>query len=143
MDPKKIRLVQETWGAVEPISEQAALMFYGQLFSLDPGLRELFPKEMAQQRVKLMGMIGVAVKGLSRPETILPVIQESGRRHVGYKVEESQYDTVGQALLWTLQQGLGEAFTPEVADAWAEVYGFLAETMKAAAREAAPAVARS
>jgi hemoglobin-like flavoprotein len=82
-----------------------------------------------------MQMLTAAVKGLDRLEQLVPVVQDLGRRHAGYGVAESHYDTVGAALLWTLEMGLGKAFTAEVKDAWTAVYVLLATTMKDAAGE--------
>lgn len=135
MTPAQKTLVQQSFARVAPISEQAAAMFYGRLFELDPQLRPLFRGDMKEQGRKLMQMLAVAVNGLDRLEEIVPAVQALGRRHVGYGVQDSHYDTVGEALLWTLQQGLGEAFTVDTRQAWAEVYGVLAATMRAAATE--------
>jgi hemoglobin-like flavoprotein len=88
---------------------------------------------MREQGAKLMKMINVAVNGLDRIESIVPAVQDLGRRHVGYGVKQAHYDTVGAALLWTLEQGLGDDFTPEVKEAWETVYGVLAGTRKEAA----------
>ena len=90
---------------------------------------------MAEQRKKLMQMLTAAVKGLDRLEQLVPVVQDLGRRHARYGVAESHYDTVGAALLWTLEMGLGKAFTAEMKEAWTAVYVLLATTMKDAARE--------
>jgi hemoglobin-like flavoprotein len=96
----------------------------------------MFRGDMADQRRKLMQMLTAAVKGLTRLEQLVPVVEDLGRRHAAYGVADAHYDTVGAALLWTLEMGLGQAFTPEVKDAWATIYGLLASTMKcAAARE--------
>jgi nitric oxide dioxygenase len=76
------------------------------------------------------------VNGLSRPEQILPAVEELGRRHADYGVRTEHYATVGAALLWTLQAGLGEHFTPEVREAWASAYLLLSSTMQRAAAEA-------
>lgn len=129
-------LVQNSFAAVATIADDAAVLFYQRLFELDPALRPMFRGDMAEQRKKLMQMITAAVKGLDRLEQLVPVVQDLGRRHVRYGVQDSHYETVGAALLWTLQAGLGRAFTPEVQDAWTAVYGLLATTMKDAAREA-------
>ena len=102
------------------------------LFDLDPDLSRLFKNDLDEQSRKLMQMIGVAVKGLDRPEELLPAVEALGRRHVAYGVQERHYATVGAALLWTLDRGLGAAFTPEVKEAWRVVYNLLADTMKAA-----------
>lgn len=135
MTPAQKTLVQQSFARVAPISEQAAAMFYGRLFELDPQLRPLFRGDMKEQGRKLMQMLAVAVNGLDRLEEIVPAVQALGRRHLGYGVQDSHYDTVGEVLLWTLQQGLGEAFTADTRQAWAEVYGLLAATMRAAATE--------
>ena len=129
-------LVQDTFDSIAPIADDAAALFYRRLFELDPSLRTMFRGDMAEQRQKLMNMIGAAVRGLDRLEQLVPIVQDLGRKHVGYGVEDRHYDTVGAALLWTLEKGLGSGFTPEVKEAWAAVYGLLASTMQNAAREA-------
>lgn len=140
MTPKQKTLVQDSFTKVAPIADQAAALFYNRLFELDPDLRALFKGDMEEQGRKLMKMIGTAVNGLDRLDEIVPTVQDLGRRHVGYGVKDADYDTVGDALLWTLEQGLGDDFTVETREAWAEVYGILADTMKdaAAAEQAAP-----
>ncbi len=137
MTPEQVALIKSSWSKVTPIAEQAAELFYGKLFELDPSVKPLFTGDMKEQGRKLMAMISTAVNGLDRLPDIVPAVQELGRRHVGYGVKDEHYDTVGAALLWTLEQGLGDDFTPETKAAWAEVYGVLATTMKDAAREAA------
>ena len=122
-------LVQNSFAQVRPIADAAAALFYRRLFELDPTLRPLFKGDMEEQGRKLMEMIGLAVKGLDRPEALLPALAALGRRHAGYGVEERHYETVGEALLWTLEQGLGPSFTPEVREAWTALYGFVADTM--------------
>jgi hemoglobin-like flavoprotein len=133
MTTLQIELVQSSFEAVKPIAEVAADLFYTRLFELDPSLRAMFRTDRAEQGRKLMHMIGVAVKGLSRPEQILPAVEELGRRHSCYGVRDEHYATVGAALLWTLEKGLGEAFTPDIRAAWTAVYTLLAETMRRAA----------
>ena len=142
MTPEQKRLVQTTWEMVVPIADQAAILFYDRLFMLDPELRPLFARgDMAEQRKKLMQMITVAVRGLDRIGELMPAVEALGRRHAGYHVRERDYDTVGAALLWTLEQGLGEAFTPEVREAWTLTYGTLAGVMMAAQRSVMQAAA--
>jgi hemoglobin-like flavoprotein len=130
------KLVQDSFVDISTIADDAAVLFYQRLFELDPALRPMFRGDMAEQRKKLMQMITAAVKGLDRLEQLVPVVQDLGRRHAGYGVQDSHYATVGEALLWTLAAGLGKAFTPEVKEAWAAVYGLIATTMQDAAREA-------
>jgi hemoglobin-like flavoprotein len=137
MTPEQAVLVKASWQKVLPISDKAAELFYGKLFELDPALRPMFKGDMAEQGQKLMRMINTAVNGLDRLQDIVPAVQQLGVRHVGYGVKDAHYDTVGAALVWTLGQGLGDAFSDEVKEAWVTVYGILADTMKSAAAEAA------
>ena len=137
MTNEEIELVKTSWAKVLPISETAAELFYGKLFELDPSLKALFPENMAEQGKKLMMMINTAVNGLDRLEQIVPAVESLGERHVAYGVTNAHYDTVGEALIWTLGKGLGEAFTDEVKDAWVTTYTILADTMKGAAAKVA------
>ena len=132
---RDIALVQSTWKQVQPIAEHAAALFYNKLFALDPSLQSLFTSDIAEQGAKLMQTITLAVTGLDNLDTLVPVVQGLGERHVGYGVEAHHYDTVAAALLWTLEQGLGEGFTDEVKLAWINVYTLLADTMKRAAAQ--------
>jgi hemoglobin-like flavoprotein len=129
-------LVQNSFVDIATIADDAAVLFYQRLFELDPSLRQMFRGDMTEQRKKLMQMLTAAVKGLDHLDRLVPVVQDLGRRHTGYGVQESHYETVGAALLWTLEMGLGRNFTPEVKEAWTAVYTLLATTMKDAAREA-------
>jgi len=129
-------LVQESFAIIIPIADDAAALFYCRLFDLDPSLERMFRGDMGEQRKKLMQMLTAAVKGLDRLDQLVPVVQELGRRHAGYGVLDAHYDTVGAALLWTLEKGLGAAFTPDTREAWTTVYGLLSTTMQQAAREA-------
>ena len=136
MTPKQIELVQGSWNKVVPIADSAAELFYGRLFSLDPSLRPMFKSDMKEQGRKLMSMIGTAVNGLTRLDEIVPAVQALGVRHAGYGVKPAHYGTVATALLWTLEKGLGDAFTPEVKEAWVGAYTLLAKTMQDAAATA-------
>lgn len=137
MTPDQVRLVQDSFAKVRPIADTAADLFYGRLFAIAPDVRGLFPADMTEQKKKLMAMLGLAVGNLDRPEAVAPAVQELGRRHVAYRVEDAHYEPVGAALLWTLEQGLGPDFTPEVREAWTETYGLVAGLMKGAARAGA------
>jgi hemoglobin-like flavoprotein len=138
MTPTEIDLIRASWSSVEPIADTAAGLFYGRLFELDPAIERLFRRtDMAAQRKILMQTLTVVVKSLDKLDQLVPAVQALGRRHAGYGVREEHYATVGAALLWTLQQGLGDSFTPPVRAAWAEAYGILASVMiEAAAVEA-------
>ena len=134
--PRQKLLVQQTFAEVAPIADVAARLFYARLFELDPSLEALFTGDMDEQGRKLMQMLTVAVRGLDHLDELVPAVRALGRRHVGYGVRDEHYATVGAALLWTLEHGLDESFTPEVRDAWAAVYGVLADTMQQGAAEA-------
>jgi nitric oxide dioxygenase len=135
MTPQQIALVRDSFAKVVPIKEQAAALFYDRLFALDPSTRALFRGDMKSQGAKLMAAIGAVVKALDRIETMLEDLRALARRHDRYGVREEHYSTVGAALLWTLEQGLGSAFTPEVREAWATAYGLLSSAMIAATSE--------
>ncbi|PWC42802.1 globin family protein [Azospirillum sp. TSO22-1] len=135
MTPEQIALIRDSFKHVVPIRDQAADLFYTRLFEIAPETRSLFRSDIRTQGVKLMAALTMVVNSLDRLETILDAVQSMARRHVHYGVTEAQYDTVGEALLWTLRKGLGDAFTAEVELAWTTAYGALAGVMIAAARE--------
>ncbi len=137
MNARQIALVQSSFTRVAPIAETAAELFYQRLFELDPSLRPMFRGDMKDQGKKLMAMLGSVVGGLRHLDRLVPGVRALGARHVDYGVRDEHYDTVGAALLWTLDQGLGDAFTDDVRDAWTAAYTLLATTMKDAAAEAA------
>lgn len=130
---EQVKLVKENWAAVKPIKETAADLFYNKLFELDPDARQLFKEDISIQKKALMATISFAVATLNHPEKLVPAVQALGVRHGKYGVTPDHYGTVGQALLWTLEQGLGDAWTPEAKTAWTEVYGILSSTMIEAA----------
>ena len=133
-----VALVQQTWEQVVPIADEAAMAFYSRLFELDPSLRSMFRQtDMVEQRRKLMQMITVAVRGLDKFDELMPALRAMGRRHVGYGVQDHHYDTVGAALIWTLEQGLGDVFTAEARESWVLLYGTLATIMKTSSRSIA------
>lgn len=134
MDNSTIQLVQNSWQKVVAIGPQAAALFYQNLFEADPALKPLFKGDLQAQGKKLIEMISVAVSKLTELNVLVPVLQNLGKRHGGYGVQDSHYDTVGAALLKTLGQGLGNEFTQDVKTAWTNVYGVMADVMKAAAK---------
>ncbi|HWN67143.1 MAG TPA: globin family protein [Haliangium sp.] len=140
-DARTVELVQASWARVVPIADAAATLFYERLFALDPSVKTLFKSDMREQRKKLMQTLGVAVDGLRTPAKLLPVLQNLGSRHAGYMVQDRHYDLVGQALLWTLREGLGDDFTPELESAWKRVYGFVAGVMRRGAQPRPPTAA--
>lgn len=132
MDQKTIKLVQDSFTKVLPIADQAMVIFYDQLFAINPSLQSMFPAnpdKMGKQRNKLKGMLAAAVAGLSNLDKLVPILQNLGRRHTDYGVTDAHYADVGAALLGTLEAGLGAAFTPEVKQAWTDVYTVMANTM--------------
>ncbi len=134
MESSTIQLVQNSWQKVVAIGPQAAALFYQNLFEADPALKPLFKGDLQAQGKKLIEMISVAVSKLTELNVLIPVLQNLGKRHGGYGVQDSHYDTVATALIKTLAQGLGDDFTPETKGAWVEVYSVMADVMKAAAR---------
>jgi nitric oxide dioxygenase len=129
MTPEQVSLVQQSFAQVAPIADQAAVLFYDRLFEVAPQVKAMFPGDMTEQRKKLMGTLAVVVNGLSDLESILPAASALAQRHVAYGAKPEHYPVVGSALLWTLEQGLGEAWTAEVADAWVAAYGTLSGFM--------------
>jgi hemoglobin-like flavoprotein len=138
MTPENKVLVQQSFARIAPIADVAANLFYSRLFELDPTLRPLFKEDLTEQKRNLMQTLAVVVHGLDELDSIVPAVQALGRRHGRYGVQAEHYDTVGSALLWTVGQGLGEGFTPAVAEAWTEAYQLVATTMKEAQAEAQP-----
>jgi hemoglobin-like flavoprotein len=112
MNPTQIKLVQDSFARVAPISEQAAVLFYDRLFEVAPPVRAMFPDDMTEQRKKLMATLAVVVNGLSNLEAVLPAASALAKRHVSYGAKPEHYPVVGGALLWTLEKGLGDAWTP-------------------------------
>ena len=129
MTPTQIKLVQDSFAKVAPISEQAAVLFYGRLFEVAPSVRAMFPDDMTEQRKKLMATLAVVVGGLTNLEAVLPAASALARRHVNYGAKPEHYPVVGGALLWTLEKALGDAWTPDVAEAWSAAYATLSGYM--------------
>jgi nitric oxide dioxygenase len=129
MTPDQVKLVQTSFSRVAPISEQAAMLFYGRLFEIAPQVKSMFPADMTEQRLKLMATLAAVVNGLGNLDQILPAASALAKRHLSYGVKAAHYPAVGAALLWTLEKGLGAAWTPEVAEAWTEAYGTLSGYM--------------
>jgi hemoglobin-like flavoprotein len=135
MTPREIEIVQSSFEKVRPIAAAAANLFYQKLFELDPAVAKLFRGDMKEQGRKLMNMIAAGVHGLSDIDSLIPVLHDLGGRHVRYGVLSRHYVTVGSALIWTLEQGMGRDFTPEVRDAWCAAYELMAGVMQQGARE--------
>jgi nitric oxide dioxygenase len=133
MTPEQVKAIQESFTKVTPISEQAASLFYGRLFETDPALKPLFHGDMKEQGRKLMATLAVVINSLDNLGAVLPAASALAKRHVAYGVKPAHYTPVGEALLWTLQQGLGAAWTVELAAAWAAAYGVLSKYMIAEA----------
>jgi hemoglobin-like flavoprotein len=143
MTPFQKKLIRATWAQVLPLGDQATVLFYRRLFEIDPSARALFrDTDMVQQRKKLLHVLGVAVSSLDNLGALTRTVEDLGRRHAGYGVKDSHYDSVGAALLWTLEQGLGRAWTPDVALAWTEIYTLLAGVMRRAAQDAKLGIAK-
>ena len=129
-------LVKKTWVMVVPIADTAAELFYGRLFELEPSYKAMFKNDMTEQGKKLMKTINIAVEALDDLEPLIPTLKQMGADHAGFGVKDRDYNVVGASLLWTLEKGLGDAFTDEVKNAWGAVYEVLASVMKQGAAEA-------
>jgi len=129
MTPEQVSLVQRSFAKVAPISEQAAVLFYDRLFEVAPAVKAMFPADMTEQRKKLMGTLAVVVNGLGNLGAVLPAASALAKRHVSYGARPEHYPVVGSALLWTLEKGLGDAWTADVADAWTAAYSTLSGYM--------------
>jgi hemoglobin-like flavoprotein len=129
MTSEQVQLVQQSFAKVAPISEQAATIFYDRLFEVAPSVRVMFPDDMKEQRKKLMATLAVVVGGLSNLEAVLPAASALAKRHVSYGAKPEHYPVVGGALLFTLEKGLGDGWTPPVAAAWTAAYGTLSTYM--------------
>lgn len=136
MNSDTVALVRESWKKVEAIAPEAAALFYQNLFATDPSLRQLFKNDMRSQGEKLMRMLGIAISKLDDLPALLPTLEALAQRHVGYGVQQRHYETVGAALLKTLDQGLATDFTPRVRQAWKDVYAIVASVMTTAADNA-------
>ncbi len=137
MTPDQIKLVRSSFAKVMPIADEASALFYGRLFELRPDYRRMFADDITEQRRKLMLTLATIVADLDRLEIIGPMAADLGERHEGYGVIAADYEPVGAALIWTLRQGLGAAFTPDVEAAWGAAYALLSAAMQPAYRRAA------
>jgi nitric oxide dioxygenase len=129
MTQDQVNLVQQSFAKVAPISETAAVIFYDRLFEIAPQVKAMFPADMTEQRKKLMATLAVVVNGLGNLQSILPAASALAQRHVSYGAKPEHYPVVGAALLWTLEKGLGDAWTADVAEAWTAAYGALSGFM--------------
>jgi hemoglobin-like flavoprotein len=134
MTPTQVKLAQDSFAKLA-IAGKLADLFYDRLFALAPELRSLFPGDLSGQKKMMMQMWTIGVNNLHRLQTIIPVVQELGRRHVGYGATEKHYESVGAAWLWAIEQGLGPDFNPSVMEAWTAVYLTFADVMQKAATE--------
>jgi len=138
MSPEQKALVKKTWQQVAPRADAAARLFYDRLFEIDATTRQLFKTtDLTEQRRKLIQALTMVVRGLDHLEALVPTIADLGRRHAQFGVTDAHYEAVGAALLWTLEQGLGSGWTPEVKGAWSSAYALLVDVMRAAAARSA------
>jgi nitric oxide dioxygenase len=133
----QIQLVQSSFEQVLPIAEVAGEMLYERIFVLAPDSRALFAADIRPQAKRLMAAVKVAVEGLDRLDEVVPYLVKLGARHFGYGVRAEHFQVGGEALLWTLEQGLGDALTPEVREAWAAAWDAIAGAMLAGMQNAA------
>ena len=135
MTPEQKTHVKTTWQLVVPIADKAAQLFYGKLFEIDPSTQSMFKStDMPEQRKKLVLALGAVIAGLDNLAPLVPVLENLGKKHVAYGVRDEHYDSVGAALLWTLEQGLQDKWTSQVKDAWIAAYTAVAGVMRDAAK---------
>lgn len=137
MEPHQVELVKTSWSNVKPIAMEAMTEFYDRLFEIAPDTRSLFDDDLQQQKIALSSMLNMVVVNLDRLPLLLPKVQDLGRRHAGYGVRPDHYAAVGQALLQTLANGLGDAFDQDTEQAWTVAIQTLAGVMIDAATEPA------
>jgi hemoglobin-like flavoprotein len=139
MSPSSVAIVQGIWTQILPMADTFAQRFYERLFELDANLRALFSDtDWPSQRSKLIQAINLVVRSGDQQDKVVPVLQNLGGRHVNYGAIDSHYATVGKALITTLAQVLGSAWTMEAQAAWTEAYTLVADTMRAGAPQAEP-----
>jgi hemoglobin-like flavoprotein len=141
MTPEQAQIVKLSFARVIRNKDAVGMMFYGRLFEIAPEVRPLFKGDIAGQSRKLMDTLALAVGMLRDMPTLVMTLQGLAKRHVGYGVRDEHYDKVGEALLWTLEKGLGDAFTAQVREAWAALYVAVAKIMREAAKGKPAAVA--
>jgi len=133
MTPEQIKLVQDSFATIRPAAPKVAELFYSRLFMVAPQVRPMFPENMDEQGKKLMAVLGTAVQSLTNLPALIPILEKLAQTHLSYGVEAAHYDVVGEVLLWTLEQGLGDDFTQDVNEAWAQTYAIISQTMCEAA----------
>lgn len=148
-DPEK-EVIRRSWRLVVPIAETAADLFYRRVFEVAPEYRGLFPPDLAGQKRKLIKMLAFVVQAMDWSgdqwrdrvdpnDDLMLVVLALGRRHAElYRIPQSSYAVIGDALLWTLDYGLGDAFTPTVRTVWTKLYGLVAQTMRMGAQALDP-----
>ena len=134
MTPEQVQIIKSTFAAVIKDKVKVGLLFYDRLFTIAPDTKPLFKNDLAEQSRKLMDTLALAIGMLRDMPTLVTTLEGLARRHVAYGVKDEHYDQVGAALLWTLEQGLGSAFTPQAKEAWAALYGTAAKVMRDAAK---------
>ena len=126
---EQINLVETSFRKLLPEAESTAEIFYERLYEVAPTVRSLFKGEAQERRAQLWYILNTAVDGLSDLEELVPKVQDFGRRYIGHRVKKKDYEHVGEALLWTLEQKLGQNFTPTVQKAWSSVYTLISSVL--------------
>lgn len=136
MTAEQVKIIRDTWNSIGPITKVVPKIFYDRLFEIDPSTKPLFTRtRMPSQHKKLMESMELVVENANNLDCMIPALEALGRRHVRYGVEDHHYDSVGVALMWTLERGCGAQFDAEARQAWTSVYQFIAGTMRQAAAE--------
>jgi hemoglobin-like flavoprotein len=139
MTPQQVNLIKSSFATIFFTRDESAKLFYDRLFTVAPRLRPLFKSDMESQGRKLMDTLSLAVTALRHPQSLDHLLYDTSKRHVGYGATPADYDLVGDALLWMLEQQLGKDYTPEVRVAWTELYGAVSGAMQRIGQEPMPA----
>lgn len=132
LTPARVAELRRTWQRVVPMADEVAQLFYERLFEIDPSLRALFQTDPVVRRRKLMDALEFIVAHVDRPDDLVPMLAALGQRHVGYGVRAEHYAVAGEALLWTLDEGVGALRTPEAREAWVAAYELIVTGMRGA-----------
>ena len=130
MTDEQISLVKKSWKIFRDIDPAiVGDVFYSKLFVKAPHVKHLFKNSKEEQSKKLIEMINTIIGRLDRLDELTEDIRQLAIRHVQYGVKPVHYAIVGDTLLWTLQQGLGNDWNNETASAWKACYKILSDTM--------------
>lgn len=133
-------LVQQSFALLEPALEPLMDLFFARLFQMEPSLRNLFPNDLSHHKrifCRTLALIICEMEELAQLDTR---VEELGKLYIALGLDAGAYDTLGAALVWTVEIGLGEAFTLEMRTAWSLFYGEMAKGIRVAASNGNPSL---